>query len=72
MNSENSIDRFGFLMDSCMGSGLATYTGSMPESSRFYVRCEELDHTNAIADELFGEASLIQKPLPDYPFPIPY
>jgi hypothetical protein len=40
-----------------MGAGLATYAGPRLESSRFYVRFDDLDRANTIVDELFGEKS---------------
>jgi hypothetical protein len=46
-----------FLTDGRMGAGLATYAGPRLESSRFYVRFDDLDRANTIVDELFGEES---------------
>ena len=46
-----------FLTDGRMGAGLATYAGPRLESSRFYVRFDDLDRANTIVDELFGEKS---------------
>jgi hypothetical protein len=40
-----------------MGAGLATYAGPRLESSRFFVRFDDLDRANTIVDELFGEDS---------------
>ncbi len=38
-----------------VGAGLATRVGTMLESSRFYVRCDDFERANALVDELFGE-----------------
>ena len=46
-----------FLTDGRMGAGLATYAGPRLESSRFFVRFDDLDRANVIVDELFGEKS---------------
>ena len=50
-------NKIPFLTNGRMGSGLAAYAGPMLESSRFYVRHDDLDRANAIVDELFGEDS---------------
>ena len=46
-----------FLTDGRMGAGLAAYAGPRLESSRFFVRFDDLDRANVIVDELFGEES---------------
>ena len=46
-----------FLTDGRMGAGLAPRAGTMLESSRFYVRWDDLERADAIVDELFGEDS---------------
>ena len=46
-----------YMTDGRMGAGLATYAGPRLESSRFYVRRDDLERADAIVDELFGEDS---------------
>ena len=46
-----------FLTDGRLGAGLATYSGPIRESSRFYVRWDDMARASAIVDELFGEDS---------------
>ena len=46
-----------FLTDGRLGAGLATYSGSIRESSRFYVRWDDIERASSIVDELFGECS---------------
>ena len=38
-----------------MGAGLAKQVGGMLESSRIFVRYDDLERANGIVDELFGE-----------------
>ena len=46
-----------FLTDGRLGAGLATYSGSIRESSRFYVRWDDMERASSIVDELFGAGS---------------
>lgn len=38
-----------------IGAGLAARVGTMLESTRFYVRFDDLERAGALVDELFGE-----------------
>ena len=44
-----------FLTEGRMGAGLAVRVGSMLESSRFYVRRDDLERAGEIVGALFGE-----------------
>ena len=50
-----------FLTDGRLGAGLAAYSGPIRESSRFYVRWDDMARASSIVDELFGEDSSRQE-----------
>ena len=46
-----------FMTGGRLGAGLATYTGSILEVTRFYVRWSDLERAGEIVEALFGEDS---------------
>ena len=46
-----------FMTGGCLGAGLSTYVGSIPEVARFYVGWSDLEKAGEIVEALFGEDS---------------